>query len=181
MPTLLMTLFSLFCMSRRRLYQLSDSEVTSPAKGKTETKVQGSSQDVLAAPSRKRLAGCRDWSCAGSWWLGGLGQGRSFKESQSTFLSWKQSREKSRFLRGVRYRASLDWGTEKNGDMRKAHARFSSREADPLPSRSGWGIQTLTNHAVDCAEENRALCWRGRLTQVLHDQRPVTEDIDELS
>lgn len=154
MPTLLMTLFSLFCMSRRRLYQLSDSEVTSPAKGKTETKVQGSPQGIPAAPSRQGSTGCQDWSCAGSWCLGGLGQGRIFKASQSTFLSWKQSREKSRFLRGVRHRVSLDWGTEKNGDMRKPHPRFSSREADLLPSHSGWGTLTLTNHAVDCAEEN---------------------------
>ena len=41
MPTLLMTLFSLFCMSRRRLYQLSDSEVTSPAKGKNREEGSG--------------------------------------------------------------------------------------------------------------------------------------------
>lgn len=34
MPTLLMTLLSRFCMSNRRLYQLSDSEVTSPEEGK---------------------------------------------------------------------------------------------------------------------------------------------------
>lgn len=39
----------------------------------------------------------------------------------------------------------------------------------------------LTYHAVDCAEENRALCWCGCLTQVLHDQGAVTEDIDKLS
>lgn len=34
LPTLLMTLLSRFCMSNRRLYQLSDSEVTSPEEGK---------------------------------------------------------------------------------------------------------------------------------------------------
>lgn len=75
----------------------------------------------------------------------------------------------------------LNWGTEENGDMRKTQPRFSSREGDVLPSRSGWGTPTLTNHAVDCAEENRALRRCGRLAQVLHDQRPVAEDIDELS
>lgn len=116
---------------------------------------------------------------AGAW--EGWDKEGFFKASQSTFLSWKQSREKSRFLRGVRHRVSLDWGTEKNGDVRKPHPRFSSREADLLPSHSGWGTLTLTNHAVDCAEENRALCWCGGLTQVLHDQRPMTENIDELS
>lgn len=31
-PTLLMTLLSRFCTSSRRLYQLSDNEVTSPTK-----------------------------------------------------------------------------------------------------------------------------------------------------
>lgn len=46
LPTLLMTLFSLFCMSKRRLYQLSDSEVTRPVKEKAEVKDQGSSQQA---------------------------------------------------------------------------------------------------------------------------------------
>lgn len=40
LPTLLMTLLSLFCMSSRRLYQLSDSEVTSPAKENVAMRVQ---------------------------------------------------------------------------------------------------------------------------------------------
>lgn len=175
MPTLLMTLFSLFCMSRRRLYQLSDSEVTSPAKAKREAKVQSSSQDVPAAPSRKRLELC--WKLLS----GRAGTRKSFKESQSIFLSWKQSREKSGFLRGVRHRAPRDWGTEKNGDTRKPQPGLGSREGDLFPSRSAWGTPTLTNHAVDCAEENGALCRCGRLAQVLHDQRPMTEYVDKLS
>lgn len=39
----------------------------------------------------------------------------------------------------------------------------------------------LTNHAVDRAEEHRALCGGGGLAQVLHNQRAVTKDIDELA
>lgn len=39
----------------------------------------------------------------------------------------------------------------------------------------------LTNHAVDCAEEHGSLGGGGRLAQILHDQRAVTEDIDELA
>lgn len=57
MPTLLMTLFSLFCMSRRRLYQLSDSEVTSPAKGKTGDEGSGLTP---GHPSSSQQAGI-DW------------------------------------------------------------------------------------------------------------------------
>jgi len=65
--------------------------------------------------------------------------------------------------------------------MRGPQPGFSSREGDPSPSPSGWGTPTLTDHAVDRAEEHRALRRRGRLAQVLHDQRAVTEDVDELS
>lgn len=47
------------------------------------------------------------------------------------------------------------------------------------PAASGHGA--LTNHAVDRAKEHRALS-RGRgFAQVLHDQRAVAEDIDELA
>lgn len=40
---------------------------------------------------------------------------------------------------------------------------------------------TLTNHAIDCAKEHRALGGGGSLAQVLHDQRAVAEDIDEFA
>lgn len=40
---------------------------------------------------------------------------------------------------------------------------------------------TLTNHAIDCAKEHRALRGGGRLAQVLHNQRAVAEDIDEFA
>lgn len=39
----------------------------------------------------------------------------------------------------------------------------------------------LTDHAIDCAEEHRALCGGGRLAQILHNQRAVAKDIDKLA
>lgn len=39
----------------------------------------------------------------------------------------------------------------------------------------------LTDHAIDRAEEHRALGGSGRLAQVLHDQGTVAEDIDKLA
>lgn len=56
-----------------------------------------------------------------------------------------------------------------------------SEDRDLSPPTPAWGIPTLTDHAVNRAEENRALCWRGCLAQVLHDQGAVTENVDELS
>lgn len=91
-----MTLLSRFCMSSRRLYQLSDREVTSPAE--------------------QREASCR--ACAG---------------------------------------------------------RGHPPRAPPEPPGA------RTDHAVDRAEEHRALRGRGRLAQVLHDQGAVAEDVDELA
>lgn len=40
---------------------------------------------------------------------------------------------------------------------------------------------TLTNHAVDRAEEHRALGRGGGLAQILHDQRAVAKDVDKLA
>ena len=46
--------------------------------------------------------------------------------------------------------------------------------------RSTQGRPLLTDHAVDSAEEHRALGGCGALPQVLQHQRPVREHVDEL-
>lgn len=56
-----------------------------------------------------------------------------------------------------------------------------SGDRDLSPPTPARGTLTLTDHAVNRAEENRALCRRGRLAQVLHDQGAMTENVDELS
>lgn len=129
LPTLLMTLFSLFCMSSRRLYQLSDSEVTSPINEKRAVRGQH-----LADPRTTLLQ---------------LPAGREGQD-----CSWRLLPDRA--------------GTRVG---RRRNAR-NLRPGCSLP---------LTYHAVDRAKENGALCWCGRLAQVLHDQGAVTEDIDKLS
>lgn len=61
-------------------------------------------------------------------------------------------------------------------------------ELDELPnsnhSRTLQGILKpllLTDHSVDSAEEHGSLGGCGSLSQVLHDQGSVAEDIDKLS
>lgn len=66
LPTLLMTLFSLFCMSSSRLYQLSDSEVTSPAKDKMVMRVQGSTQGSSGTLG-PRCCSCQQAGSRGCW------------------------------------------------------------------------------------------------------------------
>lgn len=49
-----------------------------------------------------------------------------------------------------------------------------------IPGSGPLGIG-LTDHAIDRAEEHRALGGSGCLAQVLHDQGTVAEDIDKFA
>ena len=124
MPTLLMTLLSRFCMSNKRLYQLSDNEVTRPkeAKGTESYRALQSPQRALPA---KGSPGRRTDELA--------------TDSRNPALPWP-----------------WEGGCTPHG-------------------------ATLTNHAIDRAEEHRALRGRGSLAQVLHNQRAVAKDVDELA
>lgn len=60
LPTLLMTLLSRFCMSNKRLYQLSDSEVTSPEEVKAAVsygELWGPRQHFLQRAAQERSKG----------------------------------------------------------------------------------------------------------------------------
>ena len=119
-----MTLLSRFCMSNKRLYQLSDNEVTRPkeAKGTESYRALQSSQRALPA---KGSPGRRTDELA--------------TDSRNPALPWP-----------------WEGGCTPHG-------------------------ATLTNHAIDRAEEHRALRGCGSLAQVLHNQRAVAEDVDELA
>lgn len=141
MPTLLMTLLSRFCMSNRRLYQLSDSEVTSPEAAKGARSCRQRQRGPRHAPSAKGRPG------------------KQCGEGPLRSLCWRTPR-------WFQLLFPVPW----YGGLRKG-AWVGGRPAGA----------SLTNHAVDRAEEHGALCGGGGLAQILHDQRAVAKDVDEFA